>query len=122
MGSLSENESGAGVGAPAPSPRPSTDGQQGHHGRHTVNEFSIDELKAGDAFRQSLIERADGSNIGGDPVWYGWAIMDAFLAGIDYARRESTVTTELYSIAQLVAMIAAAMAYVVVGSILTWGV
>lgn len=47
----------------------------------------IEELQAGDAFRLSLVERADARTIiGNAPLWYGWAIMDAFLAGIDYAR------------------------------------
>lgn len=51
-----------------------------------MTERPIDEIKAGDAFRSSLIERADYM-IGSAPIWYGWAIMDAFLAGIDYARK-----------------------------------
>lgn len=50
-------------------------------------ERPIEELQAGNAFRETLIPRADAHNIGA-PLWYGWAIMDAFLAGIDYARKE----------------------------------
>lgn len=45
----------------------------------------IEELKASDEFRRSLILRADAMN-GGAPLWHGWAIMDAFIAGIDYAQ------------------------------------
>lgn len=40
---------------------------------------------AGNAFRDTLVPRAD-SDSHGAPLWHGWAIMDAFLAGIDHAR------------------------------------
>lgn len=46
----------------------------------------IEELQAGDEFRKTLVPRADAHN-GPAPLWHGWAIMDAFLAGIDYARK-----------------------------------
>lgn len=46
----------------------------------------IEELQAGAEFIQTLLARADGDR-GGAPLWHGWAVMDAFLAGIDYARR-----------------------------------
>jgi hypothetical protein len=46
----------------------------------------VKELIAGDAFRESVIDRADAHN-GPYPLWHGWVIMDAFLAGIDWARR-----------------------------------
>lgn len=46
----------------------------------------IEDLQAGDEFRRGLLERADG-NRGGAPLWHGWAIMDAFLAGIDHGRK-----------------------------------
>jgi hypothetical protein len=45
----------------------------------------LEEIQAGHVFLATLIPRAD------DPVnllWHGWAIMDAFLAGIDYARAQ----------------------------------
>lgn len=48
-------------------------------------ERPIEELMAGEAFRNSLVHRADADNHGA-PLWHGWALMDAFLAGIDYAR------------------------------------
>ncbi len=48
----------------------------------------IEELKAGDDFRESLKPRADDWK-GLAPLWHGWAIMDAFLAGIDYARKRN---------------------------------
>ena len=47
----------------------------------------IEELQAGDAFRASIVDRADAYS-GHAPLWHGWAIMDAFLAGIDYARNQ----------------------------------
>lgn len=46
----------------------------------------IEEIVAGNAFRDTLVSRADAMS-GPAPLWHGWAIMDAFLAGIDYARR-----------------------------------
>lgn len=49
-------------------------------------ERPIEELQAGNAFRDSLVPRADFTR-GEAPLWHGWAIMDAFLEGIDYARR-----------------------------------
>lgn len=48
-------------------------------------ERPIEDLEAGNAFRDSLCARAD-AYAGEYPLWHGWAIMDAFLAGIDYAR------------------------------------
>lgn len=50
-----------------------------------TKERPIEELRAGDAFRNSMKERADRN--GPAPLWHGWVIMEAFLAGIDYARR-----------------------------------
>lgn len=46
---------------------------------------SDDDLRAGNTFRESLVPRADGLRDGA-PVWFGWALMDAFLAGVEYAR------------------------------------
>ena len=44
-----------------------------------------EEIQAGYNFRESLVQRAD-AHAGHAPLWHGWALMDAFLAGIDYAR------------------------------------
>lgn len=49
----------------------------------------LDEIVAGDNFRRSLLERADSFN-GEAPLWHGWALMDAFLAGRDYANNLSS--------------------------------
>ena len=43
-----------------------------------------DDLVAGDTFRNSLLPRADVKKP--FPLWHGWALMDAFLAGAEYAR------------------------------------
>lgn len=53
-----------------------------------MSDRPIAELEAGSAFRQELIERADARDSSGSPLWHGWAIMEAFLAGIDYARSQ----------------------------------
>lgn len=55
----------------------------------THAERPIEEIQAGDAFVQSLVPRADVARP--YPLWHGWAIMDAFLAGIDYARKQPSV-------------------------------
>lgn len=54
-----------------------------------MTERAIEEIQAGDEFRNSLIGRADSWN-GPAPLWYGWALMDAFLAGIDHERKRRT--------------------------------
>jgi hypothetical protein len=40
-------------------------------------------------YRESIKDRADEFR-GVAPLWHGWAIMDAFLAGIDYARKQKS--------------------------------
>lgn len=54
----------------------------------------IEELKAGDDFRQSVLTRSDDASNGGAPLWHGWVIMDAFLAGIDWARAQEQAKKE----------------------------
>lgn len=49
----------------------------------------IEEIEAGEEFRSTLIPKADAMTPGEAPLWHGWAIMDAFLAGIDYARADA---------------------------------
>ena len=56
-------------------------------GKDQRQDRPIEDLEAANAFRATLVPRADG-NSGGSPVWYGWAIFDAFLAGMDYARKD----------------------------------
>lgn len=53
-----------------------------------------EDLDAGDAFRQSMVSRADSDNHGA-PLWYGWVIMDAFLAGVDHARKTGKETPKM---------------------------
>lgn len=48
----------------------------------------IEDIVAGDTFRNSLVERADAWD-GPAPLWHGWALMDAFLAGIEYAKSKT---------------------------------
>ena len=45
----------------------------------------IEDLAAGDNFRDTLVPLADFQSASG-PAWFGWAIMDAFLAGAAYGR------------------------------------
>ena len=51
-------------------------------------ERPIEELRAGDAFRETMLGKADADVFGTAPLWHGWVIMDAFLAGIDWARAQ----------------------------------
>lgn len=46
----------------------------------------IEDLEAANAFRDSMVARAD-SEWHGAPLWHGWALFDAFLAGIDHERK-----------------------------------
>lgn len=54
-----------------------------------LSDRPIEEIVAGNAFRDTVVKRAD-SDSHGAPLWHGWVIMDAFLAGIDWARRKVT--------------------------------
>ena len=49
-------------------------------------ERPIEDLQAGDEFRKSLLDRADDWK-GPAPLWHGWALMDAFLAGVNHGRQ-----------------------------------
>lgn len=54
----------------------------------------IEELRAGDELRARMIPRADvnprpyGTPAELPPMFHGWAIMEAFLAGVDWARAQ----------------------------------
>ena len=71
------------------------------------NKPTIEELNAGNEYRDSVIHKADGQLIGGRliqgsidsdpfhrnkgivyPFWHGWVIMDAFLAGVEYEKKK----------------------------------
>lgn len=54
-----------------------------------MGERPIEDLNAGDAFRNAMVHKAD-LIYRGRQLWHGWVIMDAFLAGIDYARSQAT--------------------------------
>lgn len=41
------------------------------------------------AFRESLVPRADHLHLGHYPMWYGWALYDAFIAGAKCAQSAS---------------------------------
>lgn len=47
------------------------------------------DMPAGYVFRQTLVPRADDIRSDGSMLWRGWAIMDAFLAGIDHERAKA---------------------------------
>lgn len=44
------------------------------------------DLIAGNAFRDSVLDRADAHN-GPYPLWHGWVIVSAFQAGAEHARK-----------------------------------
>ena len=50
-----------------------------------------EELKAGEDFRRTMVP--DATTPDGAPLWHGWVIMDAFLAGIDWARAQEQKRT-----------------------------
>jgi hypothetical protein len=45
-----------------------------------------EEIVAANAFREAMIPRADAYT-GPYPLWHGFSLMEAFFAGIDYARK-----------------------------------
>lgn len=53
-----------------------------------MSERPIEELVAGEKCRTEMIKRADSWHHGA-PMWFGWVVMEAFLAGVDYARQEA---------------------------------
>jgi hypothetical protein len=57
-------------------------------GKDQKQDRPIEELQAGDEFRRSLIPKADGEKVGAY-LWHGWALMDSFLAGVDWARKQN---------------------------------
>lgn len=48
----------------------------------------VEDIKAGNALRESMLDMADAKQAGA-PLWHGWAIMDAFLAGVEYERMKN---------------------------------
>jgi hypothetical protein len=44
-------------------------------------------VEAGAAYRATILPRADGT-LNGYPFWHGWAIMDAFLAGVAHTQKK----------------------------------
>ena len=56
-------------------------------GKDQRTDRPIEDLQAANAFRDTMVPRAD-SDWHGAPLWHGWAIFDAFLAGMDYARKQ----------------------------------
>ena len=39
------------------------------------------------AFVTAMVPRADDTAMGGYPMWFGWALYDAFIAGIEHGRK-----------------------------------
>lgn len=48
----------------------------------------IEDVVAANAYRDTLINRADGGFDWGCPWWHGWVIVEAYLAGLDAGRKE----------------------------------
>jgi hypothetical protein len=53
-----------------------------------MTEAPIEELLAGNGFRQTMMPRADDKK---NLMWHGWVIMDAFLAGIQWERKRAAI-------------------------------
>lgn len=52
-----------------------------------MSKRTIEEIHAAYDFRTTLLPRADLDHSGA-PMWYGWAIAEAFWAGIEYQKRQ----------------------------------
>jgi hypothetical protein len=61
----------------------------------------IEELKAGNDFRDSLVSRADAFDPTLAPLWHGWVIVDAFLAGIDFAKSDNAHAEMLAAVREI---------------------
>lgn len=53
-----------------------------------MSEDEIKDIEAGDAFRKHMVPLADSQDASGAPLWYGWVIMTAYLAGLRAGREE----------------------------------
>jgi hypothetical protein len=51
-------------------------------------------LEAANAFRNTLLEKADGRANGVYPYWFGWAIFDAYVAGVRAERERAAKIVE----------------------------
>lgn len=49
-----------------------------------LKERQLEELEAADLHVRMQVPRADSFN-GHAPLWHGWALTDAFFAGVDWA-------------------------------------
>lgn len=52
-----------------------------------------DEVDAAAAFLSTLLSRADSMAAGVYPLWHGWALREAFLAGARWERGRSDAST-----------------------------
>lgn len=52
------------------------------------SEAAIEEIAASYAFRDTLVDRADrhAAHGQGAPLWHGWALHEAFMAGVRWER------------------------------------
>lgn len=62
-----------------------------------------DDIAKAYQFRESLKPRADSWN-GPAPMWYGWAIFDAYIAGLKAGRRDGAEQHEAAIIDHLVSI------------------
>ncbi len=51
-----------------------------------MNQPSYNDLAAATAFSDSMVSRADATDRGAYPLWHGWALREAFLAGLAHER------------------------------------
>jgi hypothetical protein len=58
------------------------------------------DLRAATAFVESLVPRADGLAAGRFPYWFGWAVRDAYLAGVRAERERTARLVERECVAQ----------------------
>jgi hypothetical protein len=59
-----------------------------------TKDVPLELIREADAFRDTLITKADAHN-GPYPLWHGWAILDAYIAGVmaerNRGKRSNTV-------------------------------
>lgn len=74
-------------------PQSEIDKMRREEGLPSIAAVADGDLEAGDSFRNSLVPHADAMQ-GSAPLWFGWAIMDAFLAGAEHARRSANAKSK----------------------------
>lgn len=51
-------------------------------------EPTLEPLAAAYQFVESMVDKSDGGHLAHGPWWYGWALREAFLAGVEWQKKK----------------------------------